>query len=307
VDQTQLGTWTDLLARAGFRPGAVLGSGMEGAVIDLGDDLVAKIWKRRTAKELDTLRAFYDAVAGAQPAVRTPRILQVLTQGGQLATVEPRLAGRPLWNPDGESPALTDADVASVVAVLEALAEIDPTPGMAALPVLESEGPFVAGSFARSLADLVERRVARFRGPLLARLPDLDSVTKAVLAGLAGLEPGREGLVHGDLVPANILVDGRSRPLAVIDFGFLTTVGDPAFDAAVASSIYDMYGPRARETEEALDTAITERFHHEAGRLALYRAAYALATSNCYSASGSDGHFDWCARLLERPDIRAAF
>ena len=304
MDQEQTERWTDLLTSAGHRPGAVLGAGMEGTVIDLGGDLVAKIWQRRTAEDLETLRTFYEAVAGAQPAVRTPRILEVLELDGQHATVEPRLGGRPLWTADGESPTLTDADVACVVEVLAALAAVDPTPDMGVLPVLEGEEPFEPGEFARSLAGLVERRVARFRAPLLVRLPDLDELTKVVVAGLEGLGPGEESLLHGDLIPANILVDERSP--AVIDFGFLTTVGDPAFDAAVTASIYDMYGPRARQTEAVLDTAITDRFGHAAERLALYRAAYALTTSNCFSASGSDGHFDWCVRMLERPDVRAA-
>jgi Ser/Thr protein kinase RdoA (MazF antagonist) len=304
VDQQQIQRWTDLLTRAGHRPGAVLGAGMEGTVIDLGGDLVAKIWQRRTAEDLETLRTFYEAVAGAQLTVRTPRILQVLALDGQCVTVEPRLGGKPLWNADGGSPTPTDADVACMLDVLAALAAPAPTPHMGVLPVLEGEEPFEPGTFTRSLAGLVERRVARFRAPLLARLPGLDEVTRAVVAGLESLEPGDEGLLHGDLIPANILVD--EAPPAVIDFGFLTTVGDPAFDAAVTASIYDMYGPRARQTEAVLDLAIMDRFGHPAERLALYRAAYALTTSNCFSASGSDGHFDWCVRMLERPDVRAA-
>lgn len=304
VDQEQTDRWTDLLAGAGHRPGAVLGAGMEGTVIDLGGGLVAKVWQRRTAGDLETLRSFYDAVAQARPGVRTPRILEVLELDGQHATVEPLLGGRPLWTADGGSPTLTDADVACVVEVLAALAAVDPTPDMGVLPVLEGEEPFEPGHFARGLAGLVERRVARFRAPLLARLPDLDELTKAVVAGLEGLAPGEQGLLHGDLIPANILVDDHQP--AVIDFGFLTTVGDPAFDAAVTASIYDMYGPRARQTEAVLDTAIADRFGHPTELLALYRAAYALTTSNCFSASGGDGHFDWCVRMLERPDVRAA-
>lgn len=81
--------------------------------------------------------------------------------------------------------------------VLGALAATEPTPEMAGLPVLEGEAPFDAGAmpFARSLARLVERRVQRFRGPLSARLPDLDAVTAACLDRLEGLAAGRECLV----------------------------------------------------------------------------------------------------------------
>jgi len=59
-----------------------------------------------------------------------------------------------------------------------------------------------------------------------------------------------------------------------IDFGFPSTVGDPVFDAAVTASIFDMYGPLARDAERDLDKAITESFGYSADRMALYRAAY---------------------------------
>ncbi|MCW2845594.1 MAG: putative aminoglycoside phosphotransferase [Nocardioides sp.] len=65
--------WADLLRDTGHRPGDVLGSGMEGTVVDLGGDLVAKIWHRRQAGELETLRTFYDAVAG-RPSPTRPKV-----------------------------------------------------------------------------------------------------------------------------------------------------------------------------------------------------------------------------------------
>ena len=109
----QTGRWTDFLASAGYRPGAVLGAGMEGTVIDLGDDLVAKIWQRRTAEELETLQVFYARLPGAQPAVADPADPARSSRWtGSIATVEPRLGGRPLWTPTARSPTLTDADVA---------------------------------------------------------------------------------------------------------------------------------------------------------------------------------------------------
>ena len=112
--------------------------------------------------------------------------------------------------------------------------------------------------------------------------------------------------MHGDLIAANLLVDDRRRPAAVLDFGFLTTLGDPAFDAAVTSSVFDMYGDGARRTEATLEQAFTRRRGHDPARLGVYRAAYAVVTATCYSASGSDGHFAWCVAMLGRPDVRRA-
>jgi len=281
---------------------------MEGTVIAIGDDLVAKIWHRRTAGELEILKSFYDAVARAEGTVAAPRIFDVLCLEGQCATVETMLDGQPLRTSESAASRVADDDVACVLDVLAALATIEPTADLGALPILAGEPPFRIETmpFAESLAALVRRRVERFRGALSARLPRLDVVTEAVVRRLHDLHPGRACLVHGDLIPANILVDDATRPVAVLDFGFMTTIGDPAFDAAVAASIFDMYGPRAAETETILDEAVADRFGYEPGRVAAYRAAYALVTSNCFSASGSDGHFEWCMRILECPEVHEA-
>ena len=88
----------------------------------------------------------------------------------------------------------------------------------------------------------------------------------------------------------------------MIDFGFLTTVGDPAFDAAVTASIFDMYGPSARSAEALLDA----RLGVDPRRAAVYRAAYAIVTATCFSPTGEDGHFAWCVAMLARDEVLAA-
>lgn len=186
--------WTNLLSQLGYRPGAVLGSGMEGAVVELGGGLVAKIWYRRTAAELETLKSFYDAVSLSDPSLETPAIVQILHLQGEYATVEKLLSGKPLWKPtEGVSPTLSDSQIQCVTDVLASLAAVEATSGMGVLPILEGEAPFDTEQlpFERSLAGLVERRVKKFRGPLAAALPELDDVRAVVINGLTGLEPAR--------------------------------------------------------------------------------------------------------------------
>lgn len=268
--------WTALLCESGYEPGAEVGSGMEGTVISLGGDLVAKIWHNRGASELETLQTFYKALSGSGAAFDAPDILQILCLREQCATVERLLRGRPLPTSTGaDSPNLNDPQVDCITTVLGSLAAVEVVPDMGVLPILEDEPRFdTQGTpFELSLAHLVERRVERFHERLSARLPELDHIAAHVVDRLADLQAAKPCLVHGDLIPANILVDNTSRLVAVLDFGFMSTIGDPAFDAAITASVYDMYGPCAMQNETTLEIAIGQRLGYDASRLAVYRAA----------------------------------
>ena len=102
------------------------------------------------------------------------------------------------------------------------------------------------------------------------------------------------------------MVDDIDRPLSVFDFGFLTTIGDPLFDASISSAIFNMYGPHARAIDEEVTEAVAKAFNYPRQALLAYRAVYSLLTSNAYSPSGADGHFRWCVSMLKREDVRAS-
>ena len=103
-------------------------------------------------------------------------------------------------------------------------------------------------------------------------------------------------LVHGDLGVGNLLVAG-GRPSGLLDFGYVSTVGDPAFDAAVAAALHRMLGPGDTDGTAEVDRLTIERFGYDAGRLATYRAAYGLVTASCLV--GHPGpHLAWCLDLV---------
>ena len=77
-------------------------------------------------------------------------------------------------------------------------------------------------------------------------------------------------------------------------------------EAAAAAGIFDMYGPDARASDDALTRALTTDRGHCPNRMMLYRAAYAIATANASSAGGDDGHFAWCASQLQAADLAVA-
>ena len=261
-----------------------LGRGMEGVVAALDDQRVVKLWDRRPLEEVERLRVFYDAVdAGLREAgvvLSVPRIEEVVEADGLVLTVHPRLRGLP----GGPGPG-------PVVEVLAGLARVEPHPGMAVLPVPDGEVPFdPAVPFGESLGALVRRR-ARI-------IPDWvgTDVADRMADELCSLEPVPPRLVHGDLGPVHVLLEA-GRPTGLLDFGYVSTVGDPAFDAAVAACLQDMFGPGAAAATAALDDVTTSRFGYDPAVLVLYRAAYGLVTASCLA--GHPGrHVAWCLALV---------
>jgi serine/threonine protein kinase len=97
-------------------------------------------------------------------------------------------------------------------------------------------------------------------------------------------------VVHGDLFPEDVLVDEDARPLALIDFGFMSTAVEPRFDAAVSGAIYNMYGDHARRLRWTLTNMLAAELSYEMHVLVLFQVVYAFATSNAFTVDGSDGH-----------------
>jgi aminoglycoside phosphotransferase (APT) family kinase protein len=198
--------------------------------------------------------------------------------------------------------------MACMVAVLREFRTAPPLEALRALPVLDEQAPFGVGmeEWPQALATLVERRVERFGAILRRHIDQFDEKYSRVLQSLQRMSPMKTGLIHGDLIPANVLVDDELCPVSVLDFGFLSMYGDPAFDAAVTSSIFEMYGASRTRVEKDLTATFESALGYPSDRLNTYRAAYALITANAYDPQGEDGHFAWCAAMLQREDILAS-
>jgi aminoglycoside phosphotransferase (APT) family kinase protein len=286
-----------------------LAAGVEGAVYDLGDGRVAKVWRARRVAELERMQGFYADVAAAGLHFSTPEVLAIERVNGLSVTYERKLPGQPLQQRlILEDHAIDPAAARCVVEVLRSLATIAATPAMRQLAVLDEDQPMWAGAdtFRSALMNLLRRRVARFGPVIRDGLRDFDFRYEGLMDRLETLAAGPDTVIHGDLVPANILVDAQARPLAVLDFGFLTTAGDPRLDAATAASIMNMYGPHAPSITQALTAQVAHDLGYPAEVLLIYQASYAVATANAFTADGSDGHFAWCLSQLRRPDIANA-
>ncbi|MFC5923065.1 phosphotransferase [Micromonospora vulcania] len=286
----------------------LLGEGMEGAVYEIDDSRVAKIWFAGSVESSRRTATFYQALDAKPFVFRVPRIVQVEAVEDRVVTIERRLTGTTL------AAALTAGAVrhADAYAIfVDVVAALAAGGGLAAareLPVLGEASPlFAAGEdFPVALARLAGRRVERFRPVLSRAVDDFEQKAGALASRLLAVDSGRRAVVHGDLVPGNVLVDASGQPSAVLDWGFLTTEGDPAFDAAIAAAIFDMYGPDAPRVEHDLLALIEARMDYDHTALLVYRAAYSLITATAYDPTGQDGHFVWCASALNRPDVTRA-
>jgi aminoglycoside phosphotransferase (APT) family kinase protein len=300
--------WLDHFRRQGHDP-APLAAGVEGAIYDLGDGLVAKVWRERRTPELERMQSFYADVAAADLPFATPEILRIQQVGSTSVTYERRLRGKPLQQRlDITDRQIGPAAVNCVTDVLRALATVPATASMRELAALDENRPLWAGadSFQAALLGLIERRVTRFGPVIRDHVPDFDRRHLALRERLGALDSWPDTVIHGDLLGQNILVDEHVRPVAVLDFGFLTTAGDPRLDAAITAGIMNMYGPHALSITQFLTARLAQDLGYAAEVLLTYQAAYAAATSNAFTADGSDGHFAWCVAQLRRPDISQA-
>lgn len=303
VTQPHDAAWVAWFRGRGHPDAEPLASGMEGAVYRLGRGLVGKVWGgERPLADLVALRRFHDELSAQALPFATPEVVEVAVVDGTPVTVERELPGRPL--PEVGAGATRVGDCLALV--LEGLATVPDLPSAHDLPVLSEDRPFRAGlDWGPALAALLRRRVERFGDQLRAAVPGFDELFAHLAGALDGID-GAAGVVHGDVCPENVLVDGDLRPTALVDWGFLTTAGDPAFDASIAAGVVDMYGPDARAVDDRLTGVLARRLAVPVDRLLVYRAAYAVATSNAYDPGGRDGHFAWCASTLRRGDVREA-
>ncbi len=302
--------WIEYFRNNGFPSAMGVAVGMEGAVYSLlPRALVAKVWYRRGEAELRLLKEFYDTLKTSSGSIATPEILEIRLINGTLVSFERFLPGVPLQHHLSENALHADETAVRTTAkVLSFLRTIHPQYPLRNLPVLdEAASPWRSAiKWSEAIQAVVTRRIGRFGQQLADEITDLDHVVASVNAFLPTRDDSQMGLIHGDLCGVNIMVDDALQPTAVFDFGFLSTVGDPAFDASVSSAIFNMYGPNARSIDEEVTNIFELALGYPRKVLLAYRAVYCLLTSNAYSADGTDGHFRWCVSMLKREDVRMA-
>jgi aminoglycoside phosphotransferase (APT) family kinase protein len=278
---------------------------MEGRVYEVDQDRVAKVWFSGSQASLARTQVFYAALARRAFEFAVPQILEVHVVEKHCVTIERRLTGSTMSDRLAAGHIGASEAQSTFIDVLTQLAGSGPLPEARSLSVMDEKASLYeeGQQFPEALGALAERRLTRFRPVLDPAVENLDKKFDALRARLREVDSGRRSVIHGDMVLPNILVNDAGTPTAVIDWGFFTTEGDPVFDAAVAASIFNMYGEQALDTELSLYAQLEEHLGYEREALLVYRAAYSLITANAYDVEGKDGHFGWCAAALNRPDV----
>lgn len=304
-DAPPVDLWPAHFAGGGHPDARRIGAGVEGVVYGLGSDLVAKVWSGRPPAGLDLTRQVYADIARHRLPFATPEIFEVEEHEGVLVTYERELPGVSMRGDSAHSNyerKLPTHHNDALLAVLRGLATVPGTDSMRQLTVQGDDRPLWRDHhrFQDALAALVGRATARHGAALAVYVPDFDAGVERTQWALRSLPDAPVTAIHGDLVPPNIHLDAAGRPVAVLDFGFYTTAGDPAFEAAVTAAIWDMYGPYAEEHSAELTRLFAAELGYAPAALASYQAAYALTTYDLFGLDDSDGHFRWCAELLRR-------
>ncbi|MEJ7839866.1 MAG: aminoglycoside phosphotransferase family protein [Thermomicrobiales bacterium] len=284
-----------------------IGSGMEGHVFRVRSGLVAKVWHDKALEALEPLRQFYDVILGLNLPFATPDITAIERVGDRTVSIERALDGLPLQDfVDPEDEHVPQVAIDAVIGVLSALQSAklrlaaDHLPDLPILGVTLSGATDIPGT--TRLLEIAEGKVATYGNHLRASVPNFEQITLRV----SNLRVQTHCAIHGDICTPNVLINEIGQVSAVLDWGFASCFGDPAFDASVACGIYNMYGPHHRKLDDTLLDACVSRLGHSRNRLLIYRALYAVLTSNAYSEDGTDGHFDWCVEQLNRDDVQEA-
>jgi len=292
-----------ILHKYGVSPQARLSGGMEAEVYACGPDAVLKLYPGTASlAEMRTLQALYDSLQRERVPYVLPWIHTVAEEAGVVVTVEQRLAGTRMSEllPSLGADALEAAMGRYLDAAL-AVSNLSPPPGFDRYKLFDPEGISrrANGDWHRFLARYLALKLAQVGRCLERDVPQFADRVRELQAVLDQPYRGDYRLVHGDFFPGNLLVDGKGRVTALLDFGLLTMYGDSLFDIATGWVFFDMYdelGARARERYLAV---ILNRLG-EGVRGVLYRYVllYSILSANTYSPTCADGHYRWCVANL---------
>lgn len=209
-----------LLTKAELPAADHIGSGMEGHVFRVNDDSVAKVWQTAPADRVRNLQAFYAALLELRLPFMTPIIDEVLVIDGVTISLEAPLTGTPLSECIARS--VPDPPAFATNAIMHVLTALRSTEVELEIPTLALVGVMAdTGKSTNRLLTVDQQKVNRYGDQLRTVVPGFDHIWDAIQSDLRRQPEGERYVIHGDLVPPNILLAEDLSVSAIVDWGFL--------------------------------------------------------------------------------------
>jgi Ser/Thr protein kinase RdoA (MazF antagonist) len=278
-----------VLASFGISPSALLGRGGESRVYALDDERVARVNAAQTRPAQVAGRAALLGELGRSAASLPffiPEVLDTVTIGEYIVTVERRLPGTPL------SELLAELSGEARAAVLRAYLEAAAQLGQLVVDrcwygdLLDAR-PIRAQTF-RAYLEQRARRSLKAAGRPFA------GIDPASLAA-ALPEPEQASFVHLDAFPGNMLADAGGIT-AVLDFGASCIMGDRRLDPLTAAVYLD---PAITPAANDEDRQVAQEWLAAAGLAGLYEPAQRWIAAYWSFALDDLSVYLWCQTVLD--------
>ncbi len=287
-----------------------LAKGMESSVFDIGNNRVAKLYKKEPhTPDFHKLSNFYHTLDTSKVTFSVPQILDVQEEDEYILVIEAKYTGRAL-----------------TVAALQTLSiqelkdfVLNYTETLCSVRRLKSDSIAEAETFTGE-SQFFSSDAADWRVLVLQSLESKENVAGKAFSEDVVAYYGKyhhlraffqthtftkAEIIHGDFFPGNLLVDNKGAIKYVLDFGTLTTKGDYLFDLATGWQFIDMYGEITKiDLKKLVYDSISNRLSsEEQNALRAYILFYSLISFNMYSHSRKDGHYLWCVNNWNNEDL----
>ena len=280
-------------AAFGVTEGDLIGSGWESTIYALGKTQILRIPRPEVVSE-GKLRAQAGLIANLPPLpFAVPRIREIARIDGQLYVIEDRIEGHSmaalLPRLSAERRALA---LRAYLAAAEAMSAVT-APGQAYGDLL-SDTPQRCEKWADYLTARVH--VAAEDEVLAAEVPDLAGIVKRFTARLDALPDPPKCIVHGDIYPANVMMNDDLEVTGLIDFSFTTRIGDHVMDLAGACHFLLATKVASQAEYDELMRLILLKYGPEViDRIGLYGVWFAFDFAYNHDDAAV---FAWCVNLI---------
>ncbi|MBU0976700.1 MAG: aminoglycoside phosphotransferase family protein [Patescibacteria group bacterium] len=293
----------------------LVGKGWQCLVFEYTKETIIKVYGTDIGKKnLQRLMKFYNSLDTTNVEFSTPEILSIRKIGSKLVVTEKKLQGTCLTTTVLKNMTETELKktLNSYVEVLFNIQKIK-TDLLDKAEPLDLKGKFFEvrkysnwnNLLIYNLLNKYKESERIFGG----KVDNAGLLVEGIIQTLREISLSSYRLIHGDYFPANLLVDDDLKVQAVLDFGILTTVGDPLFDIALGWTFSDMYDEiKIFSLKDYVGDIIKNRITKSSFRLLkLYVLIYSLISANMYETNDpNEGHFTWAIRNLNSPFYRSS-